>query len=113
MPKRFHVTPIVNSGSTTTMNFSNGLSTMRKRLISSSIFSIPAELKASVPNDVLQPKTVTLGCRPSSRLVLFQGVHVPLEDILGVVCHTISGNGDSNFSSAVDDNLMSLLSTAP
>ena len=30
--------------------------------------------------------------------MLFQGVHVPLEDILGVVRHTISGNGDGNFS---------------
>ena len=57
-----------------------------------------AEPKASVTNDVLQPNTVTLGCRPSSSHVLFQGVHVPLEDILGVVCHTISGNGDGNFS---------------
>ena len=45
MPKRFHVTPILISGSTTTMSFSNGLSTMRKRLISSSIFYIPKSLR--------------------------------------------------------------------
>ena len=30
--------------------------------------------------------------------MLFQGVHVRLEDILGVVRHTISGNRDGNFS---------------
>ena len=57
-----------------------------------------AEPKASVPNDVLQPNAVTLGCRASSRHVLFQGVHVPFKNILEVVCHTISGNRDGNFS---------------
>ena len=30
--------------------------------------------------------------------MLLQGVHVALEDILGVFRHTISGNGDSNFN---------------
>ena len=45
MPKRFHVTSIVKSGSNDNNEFFEPLSTMRKRLISSSIFSIQKSLR--------------------------------------------------------------------